>query len=76
MPAPSQRRQQNRNHHSDANRFGMIPKLLIRVAAGILMTDSFSFHLGPALFVRTRDAKQELGKIVPFPQSRRNAVTN
>jgi hypothetical protein len=44
----------------------MIAKLLIRVAAGILMTDSVSFHLGPALFVRTRAAKQELGKSYPF----------
>src|SRR3954453_4546243 len=32
-------REQSRNHHSDANRFGMSPKLLIREAAGVLMTD-------------------------------------
>ena len=31
---------QSRNHHSDVNRFSMSPKLLIREAAGVLMTDN------------------------------------
>jgi len=33
-PHVRQYREQSRNHHSDANRFGMSPKLLIREAAG------------------------------------------
>jgi len=32
-------REQSRNHHSDANRFGMSPKLLIQKAADVLMID-------------------------------------